>query len=66
MPWIRFPDVPLPLNTTPANPLPEMRLRASAVVPPIVLSDAALAISIPLRTFLSAAVPSGLVPIRLP
>jgi hypothetical protein len=61
-PWTRFPVVPASSRETPFSRLPEMRLRAPTVAPPIRLSAAPATIETPWRVLLRAAVPSTVVP----
>ena len=65
LPSITFPWVSDPKSWMPTEPLPEIRLPAPAVVPPIVLFGALL-MMIPSSPFGIAAVPSKFVPILLP
>ena len=65
LPCTRFPVALLPLISTPRNALPEIMLRATGVVPPIVLLLPP-EMATPPWVFAIAALPAELVPMRLP
>ena len=64
LPWIWLPVEPAPPMLMPSLALPEIRLRAAAVVPPITLL-AELSSTMP-QALPAAAVPVALVPMKLP